>query len=102
MTPEKKILSKIVLHLRRLRDDGQPIWWFKVHGGPMMPAGIPDLIICYHGRFIGIEVKQPGQHRTKLQLHVANLIWDALGVAAVARSIEDVSAILCDVRMKNV
>ncbi len=98
MTPEKKILAKIVKHLCLLRDGGEPIWWFKVHGGPMMPAGIPDLIICYHGQFVGIEVKRPGQRRTKLQLHVAAQIWKAKGIAGIARSVEDVSAILYGVR----
>src|SRR3546814_4336782 len=32
---------------------------FKIHGGPTMMAGLPDLIMCYRGRFIGMEIKVP-------------------------------------------
>lgn len=41
---------------------------FKVHGSEMMRAGLPDLIVCAMGMFIGLEVKNPGQkHKIKEQ-----------------------------------
>lgn len=27
-------------------------------------AGLPDLLICYKGKFIGLEVKVPGKEKT--------------------------------------
>lgn len=38
-------------------------WVFKVHGGPMQMVGVPDLVLCVEGQFIGIEVKfqRPGE-----------------------------------------
>lgn len=35
------------------------VYVFKVHGSHMMPAGLPDLIACVDGAFLGLEVKTP-------------------------------------------
>lgn len=34
-------------------------YWWKQHGGPFTPAGLPDLIGCCESLFFGIEVKEP-------------------------------------------
>jgi len=36
---------------------------YNVHGGAYQEAGIPDLLLCVQGRFIGLEVKfqRPGE-----------------------------------------
>jgi len=31
----------------------------KIHGSPMMPVGTPDLLACYRGCFVAMEVKTP-------------------------------------------
>ena len=36
------------------------IYYFKVHGSKFMVKGIPDLVCCFRGKFLGIEVKKPG------------------------------------------
>lgn len=38
-------------------------WIFKVHGGPMQMAGVPDLLFCIDGILIGAEAKfnRPGE-----------------------------------------
>lgn len=36
-------------------------YFFKVHGSALMEDGIPDIVCCYKGYFIGIEVKAPGK-----------------------------------------
>ena len=47
--------------------------WLKTKGAicnktiGMSKAGWPDLLCCFKGRFIGLEVKKPGQRATKLQ-----------------------------------
>lgn len=62
---------------------------FKVHGGPQMMAGLPDLVCCIQGMFVGIEVKQPGKMPTPRQEYVARLIRDANGICIVAHSVEE-------------
>lgn len=43
-------------------------WWtFKIAGGPMQTAGIPDLLCVKHGNAVFFEVKQPGKKPTPLQ-----------------------------------
>lgn len=36
------------------------IYHFKVHGSEYMVSGIPDIVCCFKGSFLGIEVKRPG------------------------------------------
>lgn len=56
-----------------------------------MMAGLPDLIACVQGLFIGIEVKQPGNNPTQRQLFVHSLIRRAGGIVIVAHSVEEVA-----------
>lgn len=35
------------------------VFVFKIHGGPTMMAGLPDLIACVDGKFVGFETKVP-------------------------------------------
>jgi len=61
---------------------------FKVHGSEMMMAGLPDLIVCAHGLFIGLEVKMPDamNNVSNVQKHVHGKIRTAGGVAEVVCS----------------
>ena len=91
MQPEARIGQKIRKYL-----DDLGAFIFKVHGGPQMMAGLPDLIACYKGHFWGIEVKQPGQRPTPRQEWVHSLILRAGGSIIVATCVEDVSSIIHD------
>ena len=53
-------------------------------------AGVPDLLACYEGRFIGIEVKRPETKSrvSKLQAHNLSKIEQADGIALVAWNVE--------------
>ncbi len=84
MQPEAKIAHKIRDALAK-----RGAFVFKVHGGPMMMAGLPDLIVCYKGRFIGLEVKMPGNNSSPVQELVGGKIRDAQGEWGVVYSIED-------------
>ena len=52
--------------------------------------GVPDIIACVKGIFVGIEVKRPGKKPTPLQRVQGKLIGEAGGVFTVAYSVEDV------------
>lgn len=56
---------------KKMRDRG--CWAVKIAGGPRQGAGLPDIIGCYAGCFLGIEVKLPGKEKTITQLQSARL-----------------------------
>lgn len=65
------------------------IFLVKIHGSQMQVGGIPDLLGCWRGRFVGLEVKQPGEHATPLQSYVLKEIEKAGGLAAVVHSLTE-------------
>ena len=87
---ETDIVRSILTHLRSL--DGCFCW--KEHGGPYGSNGIPDIICCYRGRFVALEVKTDTGKPTKLQEAVIRKINRAGGTALIVRSVEDVKAAL--------
>lgn len=52
---------------RRIRNEygGEVV---KVHGGASQLSGTPDLLACVRGRFVAVELKQPGKRPTALQM----------------------------------
>ena len=77
MTPETKLKNQILAYLKRLKADGEPIWWYKVHGSRYQMAGVPDLDIVYKGLAIKLEIKAGNEQPTKLQEHVMDEIRNA-------------------------
>lgn len=69
---------------------------FKIHGGPTMMAGLPDLIMCYRGQFIGMEIKvpDPSSQPSAIQRRRIREIRDAAGKAFVVRSVASAMRIL--------
>lgn len=53
-------------------------------------AGNPDIICCWRGLFIAIEVKQPGLNATILQKAKLQAIRESEGIAIVATSLDEV------------
>ena len=54
---ERDVVAAIKKYLASL---GSDVFFWKEHGGPYGSAGIPDIICCYKGRFLGLEAKLPG------------------------------------------
>jgi len=72
-----------------LRAEG---WFcFKVHGGAMMMAGLPDIIVCAEGLFIGVETKhdETREGTSKTQDLRRDQIRAAGGIYEVATSPEE-------------
>lgn len=65
-------------------------WFLRFNSAP----GCSDIIACWHGRFLAIEVKRPGgktdPKRLALQLQFQETIRKAGGVAFFAESLQDV------------
>ena len=67
---------------------------FKVHGSEWMMAGLPDIIVCAGGRFIGLETKVPDKrdNTSTVQEHVHSQIEAAGGDAFVVCSPDEAVA----------
>ena len=87
---ESDIVKAIMKYLRTV--PGCFCW--KEHGGMYGTAGIPDLIVCYKGRFIGLECKVGKNTATALQQQTIRQILKAGGYAVVVKSVGEVKAII--------
>ncbi len=78
MGPEKQFENKIKAFLKE-----EGCWYIKYWGGGgYTKSGIPDLLICCKGKFIGLEVKAAGGKPSDLQLKTIRDIRKAGGIAA--------------------
>lgn len=89
-TPEGKVKAKIKAYLKSLG-----VWSCTPVGSMYMSAGVPDILCCWQGYFVGIEVKAPGNEgrTTALQDFQLDAIQKAGGIAIVASAVADVEAI---------
>jgi hypothetical protein len=91
--PESRLSRKIQKALKA--EFGPDLFIFKIHGGPMMMAGLPDLIGCFQGQIFGLEVKTPtGGDPTTIQRHVHARMRRAGALVDVPRSVADALRIL--------
>ena len=88
---ERDIVAAIKKYLASL---GEGVFFWKEHGGPYGTSGVPDIIICYKGRFIGMECKLPGGRLTELQKRSIDKINRAGGIARRVESVADAMAVI--------
>lgn len=77
-TPEAKVKAKV----KKILNDLGAYHFFPMTGG-FGHSGIPDVIACLQGRFIGIECKTRGNKPTALQLDQLEKIRSHGGLALV-------------------
>lgn len=89
--PETRLHNAI-----RDRLQSRGAWVTKIHGG-IYSSGVPDLLACYRGFFLGLEVKLPTNRSQATKLQKAQLrgIRRADGYGYVIRSVEAADKI-CD------
>lgn len=86
---EKAIVNAIKSYLDKLPG----CYVIKTYGN-VYSAGQPDLLGCFQGRTLALEVKRPGGKPTKLQMAMLKK-WEAAGaIAAVVHSVEEVKELL--------
>ena len=86
-TPENKVKAKCVDIIKKYR----AYYFFPAQNG-YGRAGIPDIIVCYRGMFLGIECKAGFNKPTALQEREMAEIHKAGGSAMVVR--EDTTELL--------
>jgi Holliday junction resolvase len=77
-TPEKKVKDKVV---KILKEHGVYYFFPATYG--MGRSGVPDVICCVRGRFLGIECKAGVNKPTALQERELKAIQDAGGTSLV-------------------
>lgn len=87
---ESELIKKISDYLKSVPD----LFFWKEHGGMYGTAGIPDIIICYRGRFIGLECKVGKYKPTVLQSLTIRRILQAGGYAMIVRTVEEVKQLI--------
>jgi hypothetical protein len=96
MSQRESKLSRDIM--KQLRFMG--VFCFKVHGGPTMMAGLPDIIACVDGLFVGIETKHP-ETRADLsprQDYVHTMIRVAHGRVFIVSSVDEATRIVKQIR----
>ena len=88
---ERDIVAAIKKYLFAL---GADVFFWKEHGGPYGTSGVPDIICCYKGRFIGMECKLTGGRLTELQKRAITKINRAGGIARRVESVDEARAII--------
>lgn len=70
----------------------------KIHGDDnFQEVGISDLLVCYKGRFLALEVKLPGEGPSPMQRVYLGEIVSSGGYAAVVSTVEQVARLLAEV-----
>lgn len=88
---ESKLSRKIMSALR-----AQPATFcFKIHGSAHMVAGLPDIVACVQGQFLGFETKMPGKESnlSPRQHYIHSQIRQAQGDVFVVSCVEDALAV---------
>lgn len=70
---EKKAIKKYL--------DSIGVWHFSPYMAGFGKAGVPDLIVCCNGTFVGIEIKREGKSPTPIQTRILEEISKAGGLA---------------------
>ena len=95
---ERDVVASIKKYLASL---GSDVFFWKEHGGPYGTSGVPDIICCYKGRFLGLEVKLPSGKLTELQKRAVEKINRAGGIACRVESVDDVKAVIARVDLER-
>lgn len=86
---EKNIENSIKRYLK-----SKGAYCVKYHGNQFSQVGVADLLVCYKGRFLAIEIKNETGKTSPLQDVNIELVKKAGGISFVARSVEDVSRVI--------
>lgn len=95
MTPEAKVKKKVTAMLK-----ARGAYYFYPVTGGYGSSGVPDIVACYRGVFIGIECKAGNNKPTDLQQRNLDAILKCDGIAIVINedNLELVETTLNDIK----
>ena len=77
---ESQFQSQVIKYLKE-----RGAYVLNVAGGTQIPKGTPDLLVCWRGRFIALELKVGKNTTSELQDYHIDCISESGGVAMVIR-----------------
>lgn len=99
-TPEERLQKSCVRFLQAAAPPG--LWWTHPHNEGKRTraeaarakamgqrAGTPDLILCWQGRFLGMEIKMPTGRVSPAQKDCHAALTEAGADVAIVRSVDD-------------
>jgi hypothetical protein len=93
ITPEGRVTQAITKYLK-----GLGCFFFKVHGHAMQRVGVPDILVCYRGWFVALEVKRPeGGIVSPAQTVCMKEIRENGGFASVVTSVREAEALFTEI-----
>jgi len=97
-TPEAKVKAKVIKQLQALG-----AYYFSPVTGGYGRSGVPDIVACISGRFVGIECKAGKGVTTALQEKNIQAIKDNGGIALVINesNVDSLTALLKIMGMLN-
>jgi len=100
-TPEAKVKKRVIAILKK-----HGVWYFSPIGHGMGRGGIPDIIVCHKGAFLGIECKAGNNQPTKLQERELAGIkkaggWDLVVNEDLIHEVDDLLGLITDLAERN-
>jgi len=97
-------LQKVILDYLGYKEKAFKCYCFRVHAGAVRlekggymrfsKAGVPDIVCCVDGKFIGLEVKIKNGKQSPSQLEAEGKIKHVGGKYYVVKSLEEVEKII--------
>ena len=97
MTPESKLKRQLIREVFVPRN----VFWSRIDQGVSGKPGDPDMVICYKGRFIGIEAKTYDNGLRPMQKRRMEEILSAGGRFVVARCNKDIEDVLDEIDLEE-
>lgn len=88
-TPHAKLRKEICAYLASIG-----AWYVSTNSQGYGRKGIPDILCCYRGRFVAIEVKAGRDKPSPWQLRELGGITTSGGLSVVAYSLQEVTDVL--------
>jgi len=91
---ESELKKKV---LRMLKSEFPHVWFYKV--SDKFCSGLPDIIMCFNGHLVGLELKRPGAKPRPLQVLILEKIRKAGGFAMCSDNLDQCHHFLADVQI---
>lgn len=78
-------------------------WFLKTWSNGVQRSGVPDILACYDGRFLGIELKAPKGKPSELQIYNLREIHESGGYAILLypKDFELFKKLIADIESDN-